>query len=68
MIKAIIRVDTDKIVEIDECHLRVGLSMDRIIEEGHNVLTIIEITSEEEILEECKIIEVKILEVHVEVL
>ena len=41
--------------------------MVRIIEDGHNMLTIIEITSEEEILKECKIIEVKILEVDIEV-
>ena len=67
MIKANIKIDIDQIVEIGECHLQVELSMDRIIEEGHNMLTIIEVTLEEEILEECKIIEVKILEVDIEV-
>ena len=67
MIKVIIRIDTDQIVEIGECHLEVELSMDRIIEEGHNMLTIIEMTLGEEILEECRIIEVKILEVDIEV-
>ena len=36
--------------------------MDRIIEEGDNMITITEVTLEEEILEECKIIEVTILE------
>ena len=29
-------------MEIEECHLEVQLSMDRILEEGHNALTIIE--------------------------
>ena len=37
--------------------------MDRSMEEGHNTLTIIEMTLEEEMLEEHKILEVKILEV-----
>ena len=41
--------------------------MDRIIEEGPNMLTIKEVTLGEEILEECKIIEVLILEVDIEV-
>ena len=50
-----------------ECHLVVELSMDRIIEQGCNTLTIIEMTLEEEIVEEHKFIEVKILEVDIEV-
>ena len=50
-----------------KCRLGVELNMDRIIEEGHNMLTIIEMTSEEKVLEEHKIIEVKILEVEIEV-
>ena len=37
MIKAIIRIDTDQIVETGKCHLEVELSMDRIIQESHNV-------------------------------
>ena len=41
--------------------------MDRIIKEGHNMFTIIEVTLGEEILEEYKIIEVNILEVDIEV-
>ena len=65
MIKAIIRIDTDHIVEIGKCHLGVELSVERIIEEGCNILTIIEMTIGEEILEECKIIEVKILAVDI---
>ena len=67
MIKIIIRIDTDQIVEIGECHLEVELSMDRIVEEGHNMLTIIEMTLGEEILEECKTKEVQILEVDIEI-
>ena len=60
MIKVIIKIDIDQIVEIEECHLEIQLSMDSIIEEGHNIITITGMTSEEEISEECKIIEVKI--------
>ena len=65
MIKVIIKIDTDQIVEIGECHLGVELNMDRIMKEGDNMLTIIEMALGEEILEECKIIEVKILEVDI---
>ena len=42
MIKAIIRIDKDQIVMIEERHLGVELSVDRIIQEGHNMLIIIE--------------------------
>ena len=45
---------------------RVELNMDRIIEEGCNMLTIIEVTLGEEILVECKIIEVNVLEMDIE--
>ena len=55
-------------MEIGECHLEVGLSMDKIIEEGHNMLTIIGMPLGEEIFEEHKIIEVKMLEVDIEVI
>ena len=67
MIKIIIRIDTDQIVEIGECHLEVELRMERIIGEGHNIITIKEVNLGEEILEEGRIIEVTILEVNVEV-
>ena len=53
-------------MEIGECHLGVELSIDRIIEEGSLMLIVIEMTKGEKILEECKIIEVKILEVDIE--
>ena len=46
-----------------ECHIEVQLSMDIIKEKGHCMIKIIEVISEEEISEECKITEVKILEV-----
>ena len=52
-------------MEIGECHL--GIEYDRIIEEGHNMLTIIEMTLGEEILEKHKIIKVKVLEVDIKV-
>ena len=54
MIKVIIRIDTDQIVEIGECHLEVELNIDRNIKEGCNMLTIKEMTLEEEVLEGCK--------------
>ena len=66
MIRVTIRIDTDQIMEIGECHLEVELSMDRIIEEGHNMLIIIEMTLGKKMLE-CKIIDVKIFEVDIEV-
>ena len=66
MIKVIIRINTDQIKEIGECHLEVELSMDITIEEGHNIIAIIEVTLGKEIWEDCKIIEVKILEVGIE--
>ena len=40
--------------------------MDKIIEEGCNMLIIIEMTLGQEILEKCKIIEVSIIEVDIE--
>ena len=58
MIRVIIRIETDHIVEIGECHLGVEVNADRFIEEDCNMLKIIEITLGEEILEESKIIEV----------
>ena len=36
--------------------------MDKAIEEGHSMIKITEVTLGESILEECKIIEVRILE------
>ena len=40
--------------------------MDRIIEEACSMLIIIEMTLEEKIVEKCKIIEVRIIEVDIE--
>ena len=61
MIKVNIKIDTDQTVEIGECHIEVELSMDIIIEEYYNMITIIKDTLGEGILEEHKIIEVKSL-------
>ena len=66
MIRVIIRIDSDEIVEIGEHHSEVEVSTDRVIEEGCNMLILIEMTLGEKILEEHKIIEVKILEVDIE--
>ena len=61
MIKENIKIDTDQIAEIGECHIEVELSTDRIIEEGCNMIKMIEVTLGQEALEECRIIEVQIL-------
>ena len=53
-------------MKIGECHIEVELSIDKTIEEGCSMMKIIEVTLGEEILEECKIIEVRILEVDIE--
>ena len=54
----------------EECHLEVEVAMyrimDRIIEQDCSILTVIEMTLVEEILEKCKIIEVRIIEVDIE--
>ena len=67
MIKIDIKINTDQTVEIEEWHIEVEPSMDKTIEDSHSMITITEVTSGEEILEECKIIEVRILEVDKEV-
>ena len=55
-------------MEIGEHHSEVELSMDRFIEEGHNMLIIMEMILEKEILEEHQIVPVKVLEVYIEVI
>ena len=67
MIKANIKIDIVQIVEIGKCHIEVELSMNRIIEEGCNMTTTIEVTLGDEILEDGKIIVVKISEMDIEV-
>ena len=54
-------------IGIVEYHIEVELSSDKIIEEGHSMIRIIEVNLEEGILEEHKIAEFKILEVDIEV-
>ena len=44
MIKVIIKLGIDQIVKIGEHHLEVEVSMDRFIEEDHNMSMLIEIT------------------------
>ena len=48
-------------MEIRELHSEVEVSTDRTIEEDFNMLMPIEVILEKTILEECKIIEVRIL-------
>ena len=52
MIKEIIKTDTDQILEIEEFHLMVEYNMDRIIEIDLGMIRTIEVTLEEETLEE----------------
>ena len=66
MIKETTRIDKDLTVVIEECHFEVEHGMDRTIEEGHNMLIIIEMTLGDEILGKCKIIEVSIIDVDIE--
>ena len=42
MIKVDIKIGIDQTVELGECHIEVELSMDKTIEEGHNMIKIIE--------------------------
>ena len=64
--REIIKIDTDQIVETEGHHTEEEVSMDKIIEEDHIMSIIIEMTIEETILEICKIIDVKMLEVDIE--
>ena len=61
------KVGIDWTVETGECHIEAELSMDKTIEDGHSMIKIIEVTLGEKILEEHKIIQVRILEVDIEV-
>ena len=67
IIKIDTKVDVDQTVEMGECHIEAELSRATIIEKGHSMVKITEVISEEEILEKCKITEVKILEEDIEV-
>ena len=55
-------------MEIEGHHSEVEVSTDRIIGEDHNMSILIEMTLGETILGKCKIIEVKILKVDIEVI
>ena len=44
MIKIDIKIGTDQTVEIAECHREVELSMDKAIEESHNMIKITEVS------------------------
>ena len=61
IIKIDIKVGIDQTVAIGEFHIEVELCMDKITEEGHNMIKIIEMILRKEILEEHKTIEVRIL-------
>ena len=52
---------------IGECHIEVELRMEKIIDEGHSMIKITEVISAREILEECKITQVRNFEVDLKV-
>ena len=63
MIREVIRIDIDLIVEIEGHHIEVEVSMDKIIEDDSIMSETMEMIIEEIISEIYKIIEVRILEV-----
>ena len=67
MLKIDIKIGTDQTVEIGACHIEVELNIDKTIKECHSMINITEMTLGEEILEELKTKEVKILEVDIKV-
>ena len=67
MIKIDIKIGIDQTVAIGECHIEVELSMDKILVESCSMIKIIEVILGKTILEICKITEVIILEVDIEV-
>ena len=71
MIKEMIKIDIGQIVEIGEYHSVVEYNMDRIIKTDQGIIRTIDVTLEEEILEDIcdpqiRIMEVKFLEVDTE--
>ena len=67
MIKIDFKIDTGQTVEVGECYVEVEPSMDKTIEDSCSMIKITEVTLGKEILEECKVIEVSIGEVDIEV-
>ena len=55
-----INIGIDQTVVTGECHKEVEVSMDKITEECHSIIKIVEMILEREVLEEYKIIEVRI--------
>ena len=68
MIKIDIKVGIDQMMVIGGCHIKIELSMDKTAEEGCSMIKIIEVILGKETFEECKIIEVRILEVDIEII
>ena len=66
MIRVIIKLGRDQLVEIEGQHSEVEVSMYRIIEEDYIMSIIMEMTLEKTILQKHKITKVKILEVDIE--
>ena len=67
MIKTDIKIGIDQTMVTGQCHIEVELSMDKILEEDCTMIKILDIILRKVILGECKILEVRILEVDIEV-
>ena len=61
MVREIIKIDIGQIVEMGECHSVVEYNMDRIIGTDHGIIRTVEVILKEEICNQIRIIEVKIL-------
>ena len=64
--REIIKIDIGQIAEVEENHIEVEVNMNKIIEEDHVTLIIIEMTIGQMLLEICIMIEAKMLEVDTE--
>ena len=60
MMKIDIKIGIDKTMTTGEYHIEIKLSIDNIFEEGHCMIKIKEVILGKAILEECRIIEVRI--------
>ena len=68
MIRVVIKIGINEIVEIEGYHSEIEVNMDRIIGEDYSMLIHKDMTLVETILEKCIITQVKISEVDIEVI
>ena len=68
MINMDIKIGIDQTMAIGICHIEIKLSIDKILEEGHCMIKIKEVVLRKAILEECRIVEVRIWKMDIEVI